>query len=135
MAQSQHAIEAASLAYRAEMAKQKEILEEHTETCRSMIPGMGVAFSNVRERIPSVDVTRRLQLDREELRLYAELKRSRDSELALKDELAKVKTDHSRSIISKNEALHVSKSDMEQKIKDLEEKDSHAQSDIATFKR
>jgi hypothetical protein len=66
----------------------------------------------------------------------------------LKDEIAKLKTerdqekdktarlaDHSRSIISKNEALHVSKSDMEQKIKDLEEKDSSAQSDIATFKR
>ncbi len=66
----------------------------------------------------------------------------------MKDEIAKVKTerdqekdkaarlaDHSRSIISKNEALHVSKSDMEQKIKDLEEKDSDAQNDIATFKR
>ncbi len=149
MAQSLQAIAAASLAYRAEMAKQKGILEEHTETCRSMIPGMGVAFSNVRERILSVDVTRRIQLDKKkELRLYAELKPSRDSELALKDELAKVKTerdqdkdkaarlaDHSRSIISKNEALHVSKSDMEQKIKNLEEKDSHAQTDIATFKR
>jgi hypothetical protein len=147
MAQSQQAIENASIAYRAELAKQKGILEEHTETCRSMIPGMGVAFSNVRERILAVDVTRRIQLDKEELRLYAELKRSRDSELALKDEIVKVKTerdqekdkaarlaDHSRSIISKNEALHVSKSDMEQKIKDLEEKDSHAQTDIATFK-
>jgi hypothetical protein len=148
MAQSRQVIEDASLAYRAEMEKQKVILEEHTESCRSMIPGMGVAFSNVRERILSMDVTRRIQLDEEELRIYAELKRSRNSELALKDELAKVKTerdqekdkaarlaDHSRSIISKNEALHVSKSDMEQKIKDLEEKDSHAQSDIATFKR
>jgi hypothetical protein len=92
MAQSLKAIEDASLAYRAELAKQKGILEEHTETCRSMIPGMGVAFSNVRERILSVDVIRRIQLHREELRLYAELKRSRDSELALKDELAKVKT-------------------------------------------
>jgi hypothetical protein len=74
MAQSQQAIEDASLAYRAELAKQKEILEEHTETCRSMIPGMGVAFSNVRERILSVDVTRKIQLDGEELRLYRELK-------------------------------------------------------------
>jgi hypothetical protein len=113
-----------------------------------MIPGTGVAFSNVRERILSVDVTRRIQLDREELRLYAELRRSRDSELALKDELVKMKAeleqekgkaarlaDHSRSIISKNETLHVSKDDMEQKIKDLEEKDCSAQSDIATFKR
>jgi hypothetical protein len=148
MAQSQQAIEAASIAYRAELAKQKGILEEHTETCSSMIPGMGVAFSNVRERILAVDVTRRIQLDKEELRLYAELKRSRDSELALKDEIAKVKTerdqekekaarlaDHSRSIISKNEALHVSKSDMEQKRKELEETDSHAQTDIATFKK
>jgi hypothetical protein len=85
MAQSQQAIEAASLAYHAEMAKQKGILEGHTETCRSMIPGMGVAFSNVRERILSVGVTRRIQLDKEELRLYAELKRSREFELALKD--------------------------------------------------
>jgi hypothetical protein len=148
MAQSQQAIEAASLAYRAELAKQKEILEEHTETCRSMIPGMGVAFSNVRQRILSMDVTHRIQLDEEELRLYRELKRARESELALKDEIAKLKAErdrekdkaarlaeHSRSIISKNEALHVSKSDMEQKIKDLEDKDSSAQSDIATFKR
>ncbi len=79
MAQSHQAIEAASLAYRAEMAKQKGILEEHTETCRSMIAGMGVAFSDVRQRILSVDVTCRIQLDREELRLYAELKRSRDA--------------------------------------------------------
>jgi hypothetical protein len=147
MAQSHQAIEAASLAYRAEMGKQKGILEEHTETCRSMIPGMSVAFSNVRERILSVDVTRRIQLDREELRLYAELKRSRDSELALKDELAKIKaeldqekckatrlSDHSRSIIDKNETLHRTKDDMEKKIKDLEEKDRGAQ-DIATFKR
>jgi hypothetical protein len=130
------------------MAKQKGILEEHTETCRSMIPGMGVAFSNVRERILSVDVTHRIQLDREELRLYAELKRSRDSELALKDELAKIKaeldqekgkatrlSDHSRLIIDKNETLHRTKGDMEQKIKDLEEKDREAQQDIATFKR
>jgi hypothetical protein len=60
MAQSQQAIEAASLAYRAELAKQKEILEEHTESCRSMIPGMGVAFSNVRVRILSIDVTHRM---------------------------------------------------------------------------
>ncbi len=148
MAQSHQAIEAASLAYRAEMAKQKGILEDHTKTCRSMIPGMGVAFSNVRERILSVDVTRRIQLDREELRLYQELRRSRDSELALKVEVAKMKeelekekgkaarlADHSRSIISKNETLHVTKEDMEQKIKDLEEKDREAQQDIATFKR
>ena len=124
MAQSQQAIEDASLAYRAELAKQKEIMEEHTETCRSMLPGMGVAFSNVRERILSVDVTRRIQLDGEELRLARELKRARESELALKDEIAKLKTerdlekdkvarlaDHSRTIISKNEALHFSKSD------------------------
>jgi hypothetical protein len=119
MAQSRQAIEAASLAYRVEMAKQTGILEERTETCRSMIPGMGVAFSNVRERILSVDVTRRIQLDREELRLYAELKRSRDySELALKEELEQEKgkaarlADHSRSIISKNETLHATKDDM-----------------------
>jgi hypothetical protein len=148
IAHSRQAIEAASLAYRVKMAKQTGILEEHTETCRSMIPGMGVAFSNVRERILSVDVTRRIQLDREELRLYAELKRSRNSELALKEVFAKMKAeleqekgkaarlaDHSRSIISKNETLHVSKDDMEQKIKDLEEKDRFAQQDIASFKR
>ena len=48
MVKSRQAIEAASLAYRVEMAKQTGLLEEHTETCRSMIPGMGVAFSNVR---------------------------------------------------------------------------------------
>ncbi len=66
----------------------------------------------------------------------------------MKDDIAKLKTeldqerdkaarlaDHSRSVISKNEALHVSKSDMELKIKDLEEKDESAQIDIATFKR
>jgi hypothetical protein len=34
MAQSRQAIEAASLAYHAEMAKQTRILEEHTETCK-----------------------------------------------------------------------------------------------------
>ena len=67
MVQSRQAIEAASLAYRVEMAKQTGILEEHTETCRSMTVGMGTAFSNVRERILSVDVTRRIQLDSEEL--------------------------------------------------------------------
>jgi DNA repair exonuclease SbcCD ATPase subunit len=130
------------------LAKQKAIMEEHTETCRSMLPGMGMAFTSVRERILSVDVNRRIQLDGEELRLARELKRARESELALKDEIAKLKTernqekdkatrlaDHSRTIIAKNEALHVSKSDMEQKIKDLEEKDSSAQSDIAIFKR
>jgi hypothetical protein len=113
-----------------------------------MIPGMGVAFSNVGERILSVDVTRRIQLDREELRLYAEMKRSIDSELALKEEFAKMKAeleqekgkatrlaDHSRSIISKNETLHATKDDMEQKIKDLGEKDRFAQGDIASFKR
>jgi hypothetical protein len=83
MMQSRQAIEAASLAYRVEMAKQTGLLEEHTETCRSKTAGMGVAFSNVRERILSVDVTRRIQLDGEELRLYAELKRARTSELAL----------------------------------------------------
>jgi hypothetical protein len=135
MAQSRQAIEAASLAYRVEMAKQTGILEEHTENCRSMISGMGVAFSNVRERILSVDVTHRIQLDAEELRLHAELKRSRSSELALKEEVAKMKAeleqekgkatrlaDHSRSIISKNETLHATKDDMEQKVKNLEEK-------------
>jgi hypothetical protein len=92
-----------------------------------MIPGMGVAFSNVRERILSVDVTHRIQLDREELRLYAELRRSRVSVLTLKEEVAKMKAeleqekgkaarlaDHSRSIISKNETLHVTKDGMEQ---------------------
>ncbi len=59
------------------------------------------------------------------------MKAERDQE---KDKAARL-VDHYRSIISKNEALHVSKSDMEQKIKDLEEKDSNAQTDIATFKR
>ena len=66
----------------------------------------------------------------------------------MKEEFAKMKAelekekgkaarlaDHSRSIISKNETLHVTKDDMEQKIKDLEEKDRSAQSDIASFKR
>jgi hypothetical protein len=75
MAQSRQAIEAASLAYRVEIAKQTGVLEEHTETCRSiMTAGMGAALSSVRDRILSVDVTRRIQLDAEELRLYAELK-------------------------------------------------------------
>ncbi len=81
MVQSRQAIEAASLAYRVEMAKQTGLLEEHTETCRSMTSGMGTAFSNVRERVLSVNVNRRIQLDAEELRLYAKLKRVKNSEL------------------------------------------------------
>jgi hypothetical protein len=105
-----------------------------------MTAGMGVAFSNVRERILSMDVTHRIQLNAEELRLHAELKRSRGSELALKEEVAKIKAeleqaDQSRSVITKNETLHATKDDMEQKIKDLEEKDRFAQGDIASFKR
>ncbi len=71
MRQSRQAIEAVSLAYRFEMAKQTGILEEHTESFRSMTSGMGVAFSSVRERILSVDVDCRIQLDAEELRLNA----------------------------------------------------------------
>ncbi len=43
--------------------------------------------------------------------------------------------DHSRSVISKNETLCATKDDMEQKMKDLEEKHRFAQSDIASFKR
>ena len=61
MVKSRQAIEAASLAYRVEMAKQ---------TCRSMTAGMGVAFFSVREKILSVEVNHRC--DAEELRLYAE---------------------------------------------------------------
>jgi hypothetical protein len=149
MVQSRQAIEAASLAYRVEMAKQTGLLEEHTETfCRSMTAGMGVAFSNVRERILSVDVNRRVQLDAEELRIYAELKRVKISELALKEQVAKMAAeleqeksmatrlaDHSRSVINKNETLHATKDDMEQKMKDLEVKHRFAQDDIARFKR
>jgi hypothetical protein len=112
------------------MAKQTGILEEHTETCRSMTAGMGAAFSNVREL--SVDVNRRIQLDAEELRLYAELKRVKISELALKEQVTKIKAeleqekgkatrlaDHSRTVISKNETLNSTKNDMEQKLNDL----------------
>ncbi len=93
MVQSRQAIEAASLAYRVEMAKQTGLLEEHTETCRSMTSGMGTAFSNVRGKILSVDVNRRIQLDAEELRLYAELKRIKISELALKEQVAKMEAE------------------------------------------
>jgi hypothetical protein len=93
MVQAQQSVEDASKAYLAELAKQKAIMEEHTESCRSMLPGMGMAFTSVRDRILSVDVARRIQLDGEELRLARELTRSRGSELALKDKIAKLKTE------------------------------------------
>ncbi len=43
--------------------------------------------------------------------------------------------DHSRSVITKNETLHATKDDMEQKMKDLEEKHRFARDDIARYKR
>ncbi len=65
-----------------------------------------------------MDVNRRIQLDAEELRLYVELKRVKDSELALKEQVAKMEAEfeqektradrlaeHSRTVISKNETL------------------------------
>jgi hypothetical protein len=119
MVQSRQAIEAAALAYRVEMAKQIGLLQEQTEASKAMTPGMNTAFVNARERILSVDVNRRIQLDAEELRLYAELRRVKDSELALKKQVAKMKAeceqeksradrlaDHSRTVISENETLH-----------------------------
>jgi hypothetical protein len=58
----------------------------------------------------------------------------------LKEEIAKMKAeleqekgkvtrlaDHSRSVITKNETLHATKDDMEQKMKDLEKKHRFAQ--------
>ncbi len=59
--------------------------------------------------------------------MKAELEQEKDKATRL--------SEHSRSIITKNETLHATKDDIEQKIKDLEEKHRFAQSDIASFKR
>jgi hypothetical protein len=124
MVQSRQAIEAAALAYRVEMAKQIGLLQEQTADSKAMTSGMDTAFVNARERILLADVNCRLQLDAEELRLYAELKRVKDSELALlKEQVAKMEAEfeqeksradrlaeHSRTVISKNETLHATQS-------------------------
>jgi hypothetical protein len=130
------------------MAKQIGLLQEQTGNSKATASGMDTAFTNARERILSVDVNRRIQLDAEELRLYAELKKVKDSELAPKGQVAKLKAefeqeksradrlaDHSRTVISKNETLHATKDDMEQKLKDLDDKHRSAEQDIARFKR
>jgi hypothetical protein len=108
---------------------------------------MDTAFTHVRERILSIDVNRRIQLDEEKLRLYAELKRVKDSEHELKEQVTKLKAerdhkksradrlaDHSRIVISHNENLHSTKDTIEHKLKDLEFKHLSAEQDIVSVR-
>jgi hypothetical protein len=133
------------------MAKQVGLLQEKTARNQAMTAEMKVAQAKVREKILSIDVNRRIQLDGEELQLYVELKRVKDFELEAKEQVANLQTkyerekksranrllvvEHSRSIIDQNGTLHLTKDELEKKLKDLEFEHSSAQQDIVRFKQ
>jgi hypothetical protein len=148
IAESRQSFEAASLAYRVAMAKQIGLLQEKTTSNQVLTSEMKVAQAKVREEILSIDVSRRIQLDGEELQLYAELKRVKDSELEAKRQvnILQIKYDrektradrlveHSRTVIDKNGTLHVTKDELEKKLTDLEREHTSAKQDIVRFKQ